>query len=139
MKAEILQGTGGTKELDLNRRKAIKFKCLDCSGFKYNDIKNCEHNDCSLYTYRTGNGKQDPVAREKAIKSFCMDCMVDQLGEIPQCTSVNCPLYIFRGYTRAEKPEIHEKTSPKGTPRHDFPEVVVDHHQIEKHLFERTI
>jgi hypothetical protein len=139
MKAKILKSDGGVKEVDLNRRKAIKFKCLDCSGFEYKEVKNCEHKDCSLYPYRTGNGKQDPFAREKAIRSLCMDCMLDQLGEIPQCNSANCPLYIFRGYTRAEKKlEIHEKTSPKGTPRHNFSDVP-EHYLIEKHPFERAI
>ena len=98
MKAEVLT-KDGVKEVDLNRRKAIRLKCLDCSGFEYKEVKNCVYTDCSLMQFRTGKGKHNPKERDKALKSYCMECTVDQPYEITNCTSLYCPLYIFRGYT----------------------------------------
>jgi hypothetical protein len=89
----------GVKEVDLNRRKAIRFKCLDCSGFERQEVTNCTHTECSLYEYRTGRGKQDAKRRDKAIRTNCMSCTLDQPYEITNCTSLDCALYIFRGYT----------------------------------------
>lgn len=96
--AEILTANG-VKSVWLNRRKAIRYKCLDCSGFEINEVTGCIHTDCSLYPYRTINSKQNPEKRNKAIKDYCMWCMLDQQYEITNCTSENCPLFIFRGYT----------------------------------------
>ena len=95
--AEILTPSG-IESVYLNRRSAIKFKCMDCSGFEYAEMRNCEHQDCSIWQFRTGNGQQDPVNRIKAIKAYCMWCMLDQQYEITNCTSINCQLFIFRGY-----------------------------------------
>jgi hypothetical protein len=89
----------GVKEIDLNRRKAIRLKCLDCSGFEDIEVKNCAYQDCSLLHFRTGKGKQNAKDRDKAIKSYCMWCTIDQPYEITNCTSLDCALYIFRGYT----------------------------------------
>lgn len=34
--------------------KAIRKKCLDCSGGQYSEVRNCLDTECSLYTYRLG-------------------------------------------------------------------------------------
>ena len=34
--------------------KAIRAKCLDCSGGSSNEVKLCEMTECSLYPYRLG-------------------------------------------------------------------------------------
>ena len=34
--------------------KAIRVKCLDCSGFQPSEIRNCGITDCPLYPYRFG-------------------------------------------------------------------------------------
>jgi len=34
--------------------KAIKLKCLDCSGGSVNNVKECPCKDCTLYPYRLG-------------------------------------------------------------------------------------
>lgn len=88
----------GVAEVQVNRRKAIHLRCLDCSGFEWNEVRDCEHTDCPLYPYRTGRGKQVPASRNRAIKEYCMWCGVDQPGEITACTSLHCPLYKYRGY-----------------------------------------
>lgn len=99
MKQEIYTREG-LREVTLNRRKAIRFMCMDCSGFEFNEVANCEHKKCPLYSYRMGTGKQNPKERNRAIKDYCLDCMVGKPGEISQCVSVNCPLLHYRGYNR---------------------------------------
>jgi len=101
MKAKILTKQGITAPVPLNRRKAIRLRCWDCSGFEYNEVSGCDRTDCELYPYRMGTGKQNAKARNKAIRFYCVDnCMLGQVGEVTQCTSRDlCPLYIFRvGY-----------------------------------------
>ena len=34
--------------------KAIRKKCLDCSGYSSNEVKLCPVDDCPLYQYRFG-------------------------------------------------------------------------------------
>lgn len=133
MKAEILTREG-VREIDLNRRKAIKLKCLDCSGFEHNEVTNCHHLDCSLYPFRTGKEKQNAKERDKAIRSLCMWCTLDQHCEINLCPSINCPLYCFRGYTRGKKSIVPEKVSYRGIPRHDFPSAIPEHQPRENTL-----
>lgn len=112
--AEILT-LKGIESVYLNRRTAIKFKCLDCSGFEFAEMRNCEHKDCSLWQFRTGKGEQDPVNRNRAIKSYCMWCTLDQPYEISNCPSDNCPLFIFRGYTLPEKNGLDKDSCTKNT------------------------
>jgi len=42
----------------LIRSKAIRFKCLDCSGGQQSEVKNCVVPDCPLYPFRMGK-KED--------------------------------------------------------------------------------
>lgn len=80
----------------LNRRQAIRAKCLDCSGGSRSDCKNCRFNDCSLYPFRMGIGKQDSRARNKAIRAYCLWCVNGRRGEVNLCPSRNCPLHTYR-------------------------------------------
>lgn len=34
--------------------KAIRAKCLDCSGFKPSEVRNCNIPECSLFSFRMG-------------------------------------------------------------------------------------
>jgi hypothetical protein len=139
MKSEILEDDGKIKEVDLNRRKAIRACCLGCSGYEYKEVRDCTHLDCPLYNYRTGKGKQDPMERDRALKAYCMWCTLDQPREISLCPSTFCPLYSFRGFNRPEKkPEFNKKTSPGRLYRHYLPEVIPDHSR-GKNLIRRSI
>jgi hypothetical protein len=121
------------KELGLNRRKAIKLKCFDCSGYKYKEVRNCHHLYCPLFPYRMGKGEQNPKERDRAIRFYCMWCCLDQPTEIILCGSGDCPLHDFRGYNRVKKmPDSHEKTSPTGIRRNDFPSVIPEPLSREK-------
>ena len=110
MKHEIIHKNGGTWEVNLSRRDSTKYKCYDCSGFNWSDVRNCPHKRCPLFPFRTGKGKQNPKDRIVAIKLYCMYCMDYNYGEIKLCTSHNCPLYPYRGYaTGIITPEFLEK------------------------------
>lgn len=79
----------------MNRRQAIRARCLDCSGFNNAEVRNCTFDDCPLFPFRMGTGKQDPTKRDKAIRAFCLWCMNGQKKEVQLCPSEQCPLYAF--------------------------------------------
>jgi len=91
----------------LNRRKAIRLMCVDCSGYERSKVLNCQYTDCLLYQFRMGIGNQNPVHRNKSIKLFCTWCMADQPSEIAKCTSEDCPLFKFRGYLSKKHYQEH--------------------------------
>ena len=70
---KTLEETEQTLSVNIpNRRKSIRKKCLDCSGFSPKEVTNCSFKDCALYPYRSGKGKQNPKARAKAIRKYCL-------------------------------------------------------------------
>ena len=96
MKVEILS-KNGVKVADLNRRKAIHERCLNCSAWYHAEVTGCTFKGCPLYPFRTGKGKQDAKARGQAIKDYCKWCMAGQVSEVRKCVSETCPLFHFRG------------------------------------------
>ena len=101
----------GHKIIDINRRRAIRERCLICSDWSPKEVTNCGFIDCPLYPFRTGQGKQDPAARAKAIRSYCMWCTCDQPKEIRLCPSIDCPLYEYRGSSVDRSIEISAEIS----------------------------
>jgi hypothetical protein len=45
----------GRKENKMTPMKAIRLKCLDCSGGSSPEVDLCPIKECSLYIYRHGN------------------------------------------------------------------------------------
>jgi Zn-finger protein len=107
----LILGKNGPKSFDLNRRKAIRERCLNCSGWSHKELANCTFSDCPLYPFRSGQGKQNPKARSKAIKNFCRWCVNDQHGETSKCTSIDCSLFPYRKTRTDRSTEI--KSLPK--------------------------
>jgi len=95
MKVQI-QSKSGYKVIDLNRRKAIRERCLNCSGWIPKEVLNCNVDVCPLYPFRLGKGKQNPKKRQKAIREFCRWCMCGQRSEVSKCVSHDCPLFPYR-------------------------------------------
>jgi len=96
MRVIILDKNGNKKTVNLNRRKAIRELCLNCSAWSRKEVDDCSFKDCPLYPFRLGVGKQDPKARNEAIKKYCLFCMAGKRSEVGKCASVNCPLYPYR-------------------------------------------
>jgi len=87
----------GFRIVDINRRKAIAEKCLNCSGFELTGRRDCRSTECQLHPYRLGLGKCDSSARNVAIRSYCRDCCMDGNGYLVSvCSSPDCPLYPYR-------------------------------------------
>lgn len=110
MKVSIL-GKNGLQVVDLNRRKAIRERCLNCSGWSYKEVASCEFADCELFPFRSGKGRQDAKDRSKAIRAYCLWCMAGQRAEIKKCVSYDCPLFPFRNSITDRSREI--KSLPK--------------------------
>ncbi len=104
MKFKIL-GKKGPETVDLNRRKAIRERCMNCSDWSSKEVRNCEFIDCDLYPYRIGKGSQDAKARAMAIRKYCLWCVNDQPREVTLCPSQDCSLWPFRKWA-LEKPVI---------------------------------
>ena len=87
----------GYRIVDLNRRKAIKEYCWNCSGFSRKERENCWGRDCELFPFRTGRGKQAVKARNDAIRAHCREhCMDGHPSYVTRCSSPDCPLYAYR-------------------------------------------
>jgi hypothetical protein len=117
---------------NMSRRKAIRLKCLDCSGYECSEVAHCQITNCPLYPLRSRVGKQNPKGRERAIKAYCLFCMNDQPREIALCISPFCSLFPYRGYNRAKKGSVAKKTSHRGINKHDLPEMIQEHHYWRK-------
>jgi len=92
----IIHNESGAMKVKLNRRQAIREKCLDCSARSTKDVAECPMTDCALYPFRMGRGKQNPKDRNRAIRSYCLWCCARQPSEVRLCPSSGCPLHPFR-------------------------------------------
>ena len=102
MKVSIFHN-GKQEIVHLNRRRAIRYKCIDCGGGYSGGISNCKLINCQLFPYRSGKGKQNPMKRAKAIRDYCLkNCMLDQKYEVQMCPCKDCSLYPYR-HTRVDR------------------------------------
>ena len=92
----IIQTKNGSKEINLNRRKAGREKCLNCSGWSFSEVENCGFIDCDLYAFRMGIGKQDADQRHKSIRKHCLDCCAGNQYAVYHCPATDCPLFAYR-------------------------------------------
>ena len=95
METQLME-KNGLKNVNLDRRKSIHERCLNCSGWHPKDVTECDFTKCPLHQFRIGDGKQDAEVRNKAIRNYCIKCMKGQVGEVTKCPSNNCPFYVFR-------------------------------------------
>ncbi len=90
MQAQI-KVKNGHRNVNLNRRKAIHERCLNCASWFPKEAADCIFNQCSLHPYRLGKGNQNALKRQKAILEYCRCCSNGQVGEVTKCPSSNCP------------------------------------------------
>jgi hypothetical protein len=93
IKVEI-RSKHGHKTIELTRRKGIRERCLNCSGWSWKEVAECKLTDCQLYPFRTGVGKQDSKKRTKAIRDYCAWCMSTE--QSARCVVRDCPLWCYR-------------------------------------------
>jgi hypothetical protein len=85
--------------------KAIRAKCLDCSGGEYKEVRECQFDgkqdeECPLYPLRMGRGSRSTLKR---IRAYCVWCCNGQRQEVKFCPSVSCPLWEYRFGKRPQK------------------------------------
>ena len=107
----------GYRVVELNRRRAIRERCLNCSGWYTAEVRNCSFTDCPLYPFRSGKGPQDSRLRKKAIHDYCLWCVGGSKYEIAKCAARACPLFVFRT-GRVDHSVVVPDTSQNGA---DFP------------------
>ncbi len=95
LKARI-QSQDGFKVINLNRRKAIHERCLNCMAWRHSIVTDCPTPDCLLYSFRSGAGKQNGKNRTKAIHDYCLWCVDGSPYEVAKCVSKYCPLFTYR-------------------------------------------
>jgi len=108
-----IQHKSGPKVVNLNRRRAIRERCLNCSAWHPIEVRDCEFIECSLFPFRSGQGKQNPKERSKAIRQYCMWCMNGQRSEVSKCPSTDCPLFPYRK-VRIDRRHILKSIPEKG-------------------------
>ncbi len=105
MKVEILRKYG-PQIVNLNRRRAIRERCLSCSEWSTKEVAQCTYDDCPLHPFRSGRGQQNAKARSKAIRLYCLWCMRDSRLEISNCPSNDCAIFPYRQVRTDRSAEI---------------------------------
>jgi len=109
-----IQSKNGTRIVNINRRKAIRENCLNCSAWSAKEVENCQHKDCPLYPYRLGRGPQNAKARAKAIRDYCLWCMAGSTYEVGHCVIEDWPLFPYRQFSVDRSVEISPTDTKKG-------------------------
>ncbi len=91
-------GFGEYKTVPYSRRLAIKYYCMECVCFIYEEMKNCTMPECPLFPYRFGKLPKHKTSKDrvKAIRTHCRECVSDDLAWIRECPSYLCPSHPFR-------------------------------------------
>ena len=124
----LIQRKNGHEVVDLNRRKAIRERCLNCAGWFHKDVMNCTFTDCPLYPFRSGQGKQNAKARSKAIRKYCLYCMNRHHGEVSKCPSTDCPLFPYR------KTNTDRSTEIKSLPKNSYIQAIIERKMVKEYL-----
>lgn len=92
--------------------KAIRARCLDCSGSSANEVRYCPCTECTLYQFRMNKTPNIQETRKitalKAIRAYCLSCCCGSANEVKLCPCTDCALYPFRS---GKNPNI--KISPE--------------------------
>ncbi len=87
---------------NINSRKAILIKCLNCAAEEFDKnsalqhVEKCDFYDCPLFDFRKERGYQDPQIRSKAIIEYCSLCGKVDGFMVGQCPHRTCSLFAYR-------------------------------------------
>ena len=96
--------------------KAIRTKCLDCSGGSPQEVRECSFTDCALHEYRFGHRpKAEAILTPvKAMRAKCIDCCCGDVREPKNCTAEKCPIWGYRTGHRPITPESNFNSFSRG-------------------------
>ena len=86
--------------------KAIRLKCIDCSGYELKEVRKCQSEECPLFSLRMGRGSRSTL---KQIRAFCMTCCNCQRDKVRVCPTVKCSLWGFRFGKRPKNATLFSK------------------------------
>lgn len=91
------QAENGHMVIEMNQRRAIHEKCLNCCAWYYSGVTDCTfEGQCPLWPFRSGQGNQNPAKRSRATRAYCRWCMAGSGRLVAQCDDKDCPLFPFR-------------------------------------------
>ena len=70
---------GGSKTKVLSPSKAIRVKCLECSAWSNEEVKECPATDCALYPFRCG---KDPGRKKRVLTEDQKVVMAERLNRV---------------------------------------------------------
>ena len=93
----------------LTPMKAIRARCLDCSGFSVKEVRECTHDECALHQYRFGHrpSQKAELTPMRAIRKHCLECCNGSSHEVKLCPAENCPLQAYRS---GHRPKTNDYT-----------------------------
>lgn len=57
----------GLVEKPLTRASAIKYHCLECSGFNAKEVRQCPVRNCAVWPFRTGGVDKEFIDAEEEV------------------------------------------------------------------------
>jgi hypothetical protein len=98
MKLGFFNGKKGDNHEKIYTVKAVRARCIDCSGFELMEVRECPFDGereqlCPLYQLRFGKGSRTAL---KAIRRYCLWCCKGHPGEVKYRPAVNCALWEYR-------------------------------------------
>ena len=111
----INQKDGSKAPVALNRGRAIRLRCLDCSGWIVSGVRKCEHKSCPLYPLRLGKKPEDMsgVERSCILVAYCRECCNGHPSEKAHCPA-DCPLFPYRYSGKVDRSFEINPTKRKG-------------------------
>ena len=97
----VIRTKDGGQGINLTPLRAIRLKCMDCSGYSAKDARFCEFGSkepvCFLYPDRLGKrNKEAAKTPMKAIRKHCLWCSGESSLEVKLCPSELCALHSYR-------------------------------------------
>ena len=86
--------------------RAIRLRCLDCSGNSAAEVRDCDRTHCALFAYRLGKRPKRPATMTpvKSMRAYCLWCCDGSAKEVRLCPKRGCPLHVYRlGHNPARK------------------------------------
>ncbi len=89
--------------------KAIRRRCIDCTGHSYKNIAECSapkcpfcKAKCPLFPFRMGHGGRACLG---PIRKYCLDCQGHSYEGVRECPTLKCALWPYRMGKRPKKEE----------------------------------
>lgn len=97
--------------------KAIRERCINCSGYSLKEVRECTHDECPLHQYRFARRPREKASATpmKAIRKHCIECCNGNKREANLCPAQSCPLQAYKTGHRpkADNSSIDEEAFKK--------------------------